>query len=871
MLGVLHRLFLQNKNKTKMTKKLLYLFVALISISGIAQNTYVPDDKFEQALIDLGYDSGALDDYVPTANISGVTSLNINEKQIEDLTGIEDFLALKQLSIIRNRLTSLDLSKNTELNYLFAYGNFLLGTLDVSNNIKLNYLNLGNSGLTAIDVTKNTALQYLYLQSNTLTSIDLSKNLELIVLWLYSNKLENLNLTNNTKITGDLQLNNNLLESIDLSKNVDIQSLKIYNNKLKELDVSLLSKMTYLDVRQNLLLESLNVKNGANTILTDFKATNVPKLTCIQVDDATYSTTNWTNKDATATYKENCTVAVATTYVPDDNFEQALIDLGYDSGALDDYVPTTNIEAVTRLDIRNKSIVDLTGIEDFTALKTLIAENNNLTTIDVRENIRLEGLFINKNQISTVDLSKNTALKELFLNNNKLASIDLSKNIAINNLELSSNKLATIDLSVNISLLYVYLGSNDLVDIDLSKNTLLEEVYVGGNLLLETINLKNRSNTSITDFAATNTPKLTCIEVDDAIYSTTNWKNKDATATYKEDCSATVATTHVPDDNFEQALIDLGYDVGVLDNYVPTANIDNVVSLPLAFKSNINDFTGLEDFISLEDLDVSGHKFSTIDLSKNIALKKLSIRETEVLTIDVSNNVNLEEISGYSSSLKNLDLSKNTAITKVAMSEAELERINISNCTELKNLILYDNNIAILDVSSNLKLEYLLVENNKLKNLDLSGNNNLINLRGYNNLLESLNIKNGNNTLITSFRIDRNPNLTCIQVDNATYSITNWTNKDATAVYNEDCSSLSVDDFGIKNNITIYPNPVVDYVHIKNTSIEDIQVHIYNMIGKKMLSTIINKTNDEIDMRNFNSGIYFIRMNNIFTKKIVKK
>ena len=34
-----------------------------------AQKTYVPDNNFEQALIDLGYDD-VLDDSVPTANIS---------------------------------------------------------------------------------------------------------------------------------------------------------------------------------------------------------------------------------------------------------------------------------------------------------------------------------------------------------------------------------------------------------------------------------------------------------------------------------------------------------------------------------------------------------------------------------------------------------------------------------------------------------------------------------------------------------------------------------------------------------------------------------------------------------------------------------
>ncbi|WP_445958180.1 hypothetical protein [Yeosuana sp.] len=49
----------------------------LISLHGLSQNTFVPDDNFEQALIDLGYDVGPLDDFVPTTNICGVTSLYV--------------------------------------------------------------------------------------------------------------------------------------------------------------------------------------------------------------------------------------------------------------------------------------------------------------------------------------------------------------------------------------------------------------------------------------------------------------------------------------------------------------------------------------------------------------------------------------------------------------------------------------------------------------------------------------------------------------------------------------------------------------------------------------------------------------------------
>ena len=47
----------------------LVFYFALAVQTGLEQNTYVPYNNFEQALIDLGYDD-VLDDSVPTANIS---------------------------------------------------------------------------------------------------------------------------------------------------------------------------------------------------------------------------------------------------------------------------------------------------------------------------------------------------------------------------------------------------------------------------------------------------------------------------------------------------------------------------------------------------------------------------------------------------------------------------------------------------------------------------------------------------------------------------------------------------------------------------------------------------------------------------------
>ena len=65
----------------------IFIFI-LISQFAFAQTTYVPDDNFEQALIDLGYDD-TLDDYVLTANISVVTSMNVSQKEISNLRSEE--------------------------------------------------------------------------------------------------------------------------------------------------------------------------------------------------------------------------------------------------------------------------------------------------------------------------------------------------------------------------------------------------------------------------------------------------------------------------------------------------------------------------------------------------------------------------------------------------------------------------------------------------------------------------------------------------------------------------------------------------------------------------------------------------------------
>ena len=147
-------------------------------------------------------------------------------------------------------------------------------------------------------------------------------------------------------------------------------------------------------------------------------------LFCIDVDDVSWSVNNWIfpNIDYWNNFSDNCQNEIygctdsnnvnynpfATinnsscdypkTYIPDDNFEQALIDLGYDN-LLDDSVITSCIDSVTELFVTYSNIDDLTGIEDFSSLKSLNCQNNNLTTLDLSANIALSYLNGSSNPI----------------------------------------------------------------------------------------------------------------------------------------------------------------------------------------------------------------------------------------------------------------------------------------------------------------------------------------------------------------------------------------------------------------------------------------------------------------------------------------
>jgi hypothetical protein len=257
--------------------------------------------------------------------------------------------------------------------------------------------------------------------------------------------------------------------------------------------------------------------------------------------------------------------------------------------------------------------------------------------------------------------------------------------------------------------------------------------------------------------------------------------------------------TFVPDDVFEQNLIDLGYD-DVLDDYVLTENIANVLTLDLVAAnqyenwgsgdySPILDYTGLEDFTRLQELTLrSMSSFvnnDNIDLSKNSNLKKLVFWWTDYNGLDLSKNSALEELflrgadvgEWWGCRIYNLDLRPNTNLKTL--------RIILPNYID-------DLDLTLARAPS---IENLILGNTPgYDKINLRSNNNLVNLRliGDPMSINFIDLKNGSNEKIKSIYIDpiNGPTNICIEADLPAYlqTITN-TIPDISVTITDDCGS----------------------------------------------------------------------------------
>lgn len=178
-------------------------------IAEFTEMTKIPDNIFEKYLIEIGVDDN-IDGFVNTSKIKKITSLNLSEKGVNDLTGIEDFLSLKVLIANDNLISKIDLSLNTELEILYLDNNSIKN-LDLSTNTKLQKISLNDNLISGIDLSLNTELEILYLNNNSIKDLDLSTNTKLQKIELNNNSIQNLDLSLITNLVDFSSINNEML------------------------------------------------------------------------------------------------------------------------------------------------------------------------------------------------------------------------------------------------------------------------------------------------------------------------------------------------------------------------------------------------------------------------------------------------------------------------------------------------------------------------------------------------------------------------------------------------------------------------------------------------------------------------------------
>jgi hypothetical protein len=223
------------------------------------------------------------------------------------------------------------------------------------------------------------------------------------------------------------------------------------------------------------------------------------------------------------------------TAIPDPNFEQELINQGFDTDlTINGHVLTSDINAITSLTMNNSvsgNILNLAGIDGFTALEELIFsagslqtislnQNQNLkkiflispqiTNLNISNNLALETLYIYyANQLNFIDISNNINLKDLAIGNFNLTQLNLSNNIYLEKLRITYTQISQLDITFNTALKYIYFGSNPITAIDVSHNVLLEELRIF-NCLITSIDV---SQNIVLKLLGTSTNALQSIDV----------------------------------------------------------------------------------------------------------------------------------------------------------------------------------------------------------------------------------------------------------------------------------------------------------------------------------------------------------------------
>ena len=285
-----------------------------------------------------------------------------------------------------------------------------------------------------------------------------------------------------------------------------------YLNYVKDLNCSGQELKKTLNLEQNSRVEKLDCSGNQLTGLWFHKGSSLKYLTCssnkftaldlsksAELIELNCSWNQLTALDLSANTKLQKIIAQANALTTLDT--RNLPELTYLNLWGNDDLKSIDVSKNPKLEILSASHGKLTSlnVSNNRKLVELYVYNNQLTALDVRSNYLLKKLSCYENQITALDLSYNGALEYLGVNDNpitelnlhplsnlqelscykmKLTKLDVSRCTELRRLYCNDNQIETLDLRSNKKLETLYCQNNRLSWLDLSSNTALDPRYV---------------------------------------------------------------------------------------------------------------------------------------------------------------------------------------------------------------------------------------------------------------------------------------------------------------------------------------------------------------------------------------------------------
>jgi len=232
----------------------------------------------------LNLSGNQITDITPLSVLTNLTYLNLSTNQITDITGLSALTNLTKLDLSENQITDITgLSALTNLTYLNLYQNEITEITGLSALTNLTYLNLYNNQITDITgLSGLTNLTYLALSNNQIIDITaLSGLTNLTYLALSDNQIIDITgLSGLTNLTY-LELGcNQIIDIIPLSTLTNLTKLWLTNNPITDITpLSGLTNLTKLSLYENLITDITGL--SGLTKLTDLN------LQCTPITDIT--------------------------------------------------------------------------------------------------------------------------------------------------------------------------------------------------------------------------------------------------------------------------------------------------------------------------------------------------------------------------------------------------------------------------------------------------------------------------------------------------------------------------------------------------------------------------------------------------------